>query len=461
MESVTQTLMEALALVALTAPMCLLACLGLMGLVGRPPTEQITGRMVTAGFLTSTFAALGLIPALLLSGARQAQVELGTWYAFEGHALHLTLQVDRLSVPFVVLTALLLGVVGSFSHRYLHREPSYGRFFLLLALLGSGTMLVVLAGTADMAFAGWEMVGVSSALLVGFFYERPAPVRNALWVFVIYRLCDVGLFAGIVLLHHAVGSDSFHLLGAGRSWPNGVSTAPIGQATAISILFALAAMGKSALVPFSGWLPRAMEGPTPSSAIFYGALSVHLGPYLLLRAAPLLDRAPVAATLLVVVGALTALHATLVGRVQTDIKCALAYASLTQVGVIFVEIGLGFRLLPLAHCVGHACLRSLQILRAPSMLSDVHEVEAAVGGILPRSGIVLGQLLPSTAQRWMYRWALERCYLDALLERCAVGPFREMAAAADRFERRWTDRLGGTDASAADLALQPTPGKKP
>ena len=282
-------------------------------------------------------------------------------------------------------------------------------------------------------------------MLIAFFHERPEPVRNGLRAFVVYRGCDAGLLAAAVLVHHWAGTgDLTVVLGAG-SWPAGWVSLSGAQVTLVAAAVLIAAMGKSAQVPLSGWLPRAMEGPTPSSAIFYGALSVHAGAYLLLRIGPLLDRAPVVAALVVVVGLATALHATLVARVQTDIKCALAYASLTQVGIIFVEIGFGLRLLALAHIAGHACLRSLQFLRTPSLLHDFHQVENAVGGHLIRAGIHLERSIPSTLQRRMYVWALERGGLDAWLDAFVVRPFVRTAGAFDRLERFWTARLGRSE----------------
>jgi NADH-quinone oxidoreductase subunit L len=193
-----------------------------------------------------------------------------------------------------------------------------------------------------------------------------------------------------------------------------------------------ASLGKGAQVPFGGWLPRAMEGPTPSSAIFYGALSVHLGPYLLLRAAPLLDAQPVLGVWIALIGLATAVHGTLVGRVQNDIKCALAYASMTQVGLIFVEIGLGLRMLAIVHIVGHAALRCLQFLRAPSVLLDRAEEERRAGRPANR---LLGRLegrLPRSAQLWLYRGALERGFLDALLRDYLLEPVLALSRQLDQ-----------------------------
>jgi NAD(P)H-quinone oxidoreductase subunit 5 len=226
------------------------------------------------------------------------------------------------------------------------------------------------------------------------------------------------------------------------------------QALMIGGLLLIAAAGKSALVPFSGWLPRAMEGPTPSSAVFYGSLSVHLGAYVLLRVGPLLDASPTLSWAVVALGLTTAGLAALVGRVQTDAKSALSYASLTQVGLIVAEIGLGFRYVALIHLIGHACLRTLQFVRAPSLLRDRRALENALGGRPAQAD-------PSEAGprwAWLYRFALERAYLDGLLDRCVVAPFVRTFRWFDALERVATDALAGrktAPASASEAKPQP------
>src|SRR5207245_1938483 len=152
--------------------------------------------------------------------------------------------------------------------------------------------------------------------LVAFFQDRPAPARNGLWVWTVYRVSDAALLLAAVVMHHLSGEGDFdRLLGSGP-WPDEVSLVTPGQALLVGGLLAVAAAGKSALVPFSGWLPRAMEGPTPSSAIFYGALSVHLGVFLLLRVGPVLVLSPWLGAAIVSVGLATAVVAALAGRVQ-------------------------------------------------------------------------------------------------------------------------------------------------
>ena len=216
------------------------------------------------------------------------------------------------------------------------------------------------------------------------------------------------------------------------------------------MLLVVAAAGKSALVPFSGWLPRAMEGPTPSSAVFYGALSVHLGAFLLLRVSSLLDTSFLLCVVIVALGLSTAIFANLAGRVQTDIKAALSFASLSQVGIIVAEIGLGFRYVALVHILGHACLRTLQFVRAPSLLQDYHTIENAIGRHLRRAGAVREPRAERRDLSWLYKKSLERAYLDRALMQYVVAPFARFFRWCDSLERRWTDFLAGEASRESD-----------
>jgi NAD(P)H-quinone oxidoreductase subunit 5 len=284
---------------------------------------------------------------------------------------------------------------------------------------------VALAGSIEVLFAGWELLGLSSVLLVGFFHERPAPVANALRVFTVYRASDAAMLSAAVLLHHWAGSGSLSLLFSG------VPTAALGpgRSLAIVLLLMIAVAGKSALLPFSGWLPRAMEGPTPSSAVYYGALSIHAGCFLLLRAEPLLVGVWVARLLAALAGGATALYAALTLRVQTDVKSRLSYAALTQVGIIVVEISLGWTTLAFLHIVAHASVRLLQFLSAPNVMHDQHELEDRAGGRVARRA-------PPSLPPWLYLFALERGFVDILLDRMLVRPFFTLTRWLDRLDRR-------------------------
>ena len=299
-------------------------------------------------------------------------------------------------------------------------------------------------------FFGWEFVGLSSALLVAYFHERVNPVRNGQSVWVIYRIADAAFLIAALTLHHLTGAGDFDgLMGTG-AWPFGQASISQSHALYVGLLLLIAAAGKSALVPFSGWLPRAMEGPTPSSAIFYGALSVHLGAFLLLRVSPLLEASLLLSIAVVVVGLVSAVFGALAARVQTDIKSALAFASLTQVGIIVVEIGCGLRYIALVHMIGHACLRTLQLLRAPTLLHDYHSLENAIGGRLKHAQPIWSRILPAEIREKVYWIAMERGFFDAMLKEYIVRPFVVVFRWCDGMERSWTNLLSGGASRESD-----------
>jgi NAD(P)H-quinone oxidoreductase subunit 5 len=194
-----------------------------------------------------------------------------------------------------------------------------------------------------------------------------------------------------------------------------------------------------------------MEGPTPSSAIFYGAISVHAGAYLLLRAEPLLRASFPAAALVIAIGLGTAFLGTLVHRTCADAKTSLAYASQTQLGLIFAEIGIGWTTLATVHIMGHALVRTLQFLRAPSMLHDYHRVHAAAGGHLTPTGGLYESLVPAGLQHWLYRFAMGRGFYDAAIDRFVVAPVQWLGRLLGRCE------AGGPDSarSAGSLPVNP------
>lgn len=449
----TESIFQFLGCSVVASPAVLLGALGLPMLAGFKLSEGLQARLTKASVVIGLVAAITILALMLVTGSRHVPIELGNWVSIEdSHEhfhFHLKFVFDRLSVPFAILSFVLCGTVGAFATVYLHRENGYQRFFLLYALFLLGMVVSSLAGTIETLFFGWELVGLSSALLVAYFHERPGPVRNGYRVWTTYRIADAAFLIAALTMHHLTGAGDFDGLMGSGPWPNGVADIGTWQALAVGSLLLLAAAGKSGMVPFSGWLPRAMEGPTPSSAVFYGALSVHLGTYLLLRVSPLLDVSLPLRIAAIVLGLVSAIFGTLASRVQSDVKNALAFASLTQVGIITVEIGLGLRYIALVHMIGHACLRTLQLLRAPSVLRDHQMLEDAVGQHL--TGDEVNPPQPATSlQLWLYRFALQRGNLDAMLDDWVVLPFRKAFGFADSMERRWTDLLSGNDSSESD-----------
>ncbi len=419
---------QATLLFAILAPGAAFVFLALAWLLGWTASERIISRITGITFSACIFALAAIVFKVGSTHAPSVTLTFGNWFTIGAYHFPLVLMADRLSLPFLALTLVLSGLIGQFSATYLHRERGFLRFFLLLHLFAFGSLLAFAAGSLDLLIAGWELVGITSVLLIAFFQLRPAPVENALRVFAVYRACDIGLLVGVFLLHHWAGTASFDA---------GLPMLTEAQTLTVALLLLIAAIGKAAQVPFSGWLPRAMEGPTPSSAIFYGAISIHAGAYLLLRMQPLLAHSYTASILVVVIGLLTAIHGTIVGRASADAKTSLAYASLTQVGVIFAEIGLGWKWIAVAHILGHATVRTLQFLRAPSMLHDYHQMHSAIGGELSPSSTRFEDLLPQRVHLWLYRWALDRGQLDTILDRYVIDPLIRLS---DLFAR--LDNLG-------------------
>lgn len=420
--------------VALLAPLGGALATGIALLVrGQWLPERAVAQVIRAALVLSLAAAFVVATAAAGVGGTplRGPLDFGSWLAVGSYEIPLVLVVDPLAAVFSLLAAAMTALVGRFSRTYLHKEPGFARFFVLLGLFGSGTQIIAYAGALDLFFAGWELIGISSALFIGFFHEREMPARSAVRAFATYRLCDAGLLIATVTTHELLGSTRFSALG-------GIGTLAPVAATAIGALFLLSAMGKSAQLPFSGWLPRAMEGPTPSSALFYGAVSVHAGIYLMLRVAPVIRAAPFVAAAGVLVGVSTAVYATLVARTHTDAKGALAHATLAQIGLILAEVSLGLTTLALVHLVCHAMLRGWQFLRAPNMIHDAHAAghhgaRDARGG----AAISLGDRL--------FAVALHRLRLDERID-AAVAPVLALARTLSAMEQRVRRvlSLGGT-----------------
>ncbi|WP_395736110.1 proton-conducting transporter membrane subunit [Prosthecobacter sp.] len=418
--------------------------LSVVWLLGGHVPERVLSRITKAvyAFLVVVAAMIGW--QMRAGGLNAVHVELGDWFAVESYHFPLSLLIDRLSLALVGITVVLAGIVGSFSVRYLHRDPGFFRFFLLLYLFTFGALLVFTAASLDLLICGWEIVGITSVLLVAFFQYRPEPVGNALRVFATYRAADLFMLVAIFLAHHWFGT---------ATWPGLLGIENSG-ASFIAVLLVIAAGGKSSQGPFCGWLARAMEGPTPSSAVFYGAISVHAGAYLLLRIEPLIRQSAAATALVIFIGLSTAFLGTLIHRTSADAKTSLAYAAQTQIGLIFAEIGLGWTTLALIHLVSHAMLRTLQFLRTPSMLRDYHRIHAAAGGKLSPTGSHYESLLPAAVQLWLYRWALGRGFYDSLMDRWVVAPIHALARMLAVFEPRFPQRT--TEAPHATKTVETT-----
>lgn len=390
-------------------------------------SEPAVYRICNTGLLLSL---AGSITVLVQHDFKQPAVEIdfGHWISVGSYEIPALLYVDSLAMVFSLLGAILTLLVARFSQTYLHKEAGYARFFVLLGIFAAGTQVVAFAGALDLLFAGWEAIGVCSALFIGYFYEREEPVRSAVRAFATYRICDAGFLVAIVSIHELLGSTSI----SGLQGANALAGVTV---TLIAVMLLLAAFGKSAQLPFSSWLPRAMEGPTPSSALFYGSVSIHVGLFMLLRVSPILEAAPLAQGLGIVVGVFTAIYAAAIARTHTDAKGALAHATLAQTGLILAEICLGFTTFALIHLVCHALLRSWQYLKAPNTLADAHvfgQHPVAPPGLFAR-------VAPGPAH-WLYAQALHRFRLDDRMD-ALVSPVQRIAELLARWDESYRSRL--------------------
>ena len=229
------------------------------------------------GIVVNLVAAIALLVQWLANGMSSVLVKGPVLYHAKESEFALTFFLDGYGLAYILLSTFLTGVILLFSRTYIHREKGFKRFFNILKFFYCGLMLVLLAGNLEVLFVGWEIIGVTSFFLISFYRERYLPVKNAVKVVSLYRVADISLLLGIWVCHHYFGRSINFAEVDGLNDPQPHIMAHGFYEFFIPATFLLAAMVKSAQVPFSSWLPRAMEGPTTSSAIFYGSLLVHIG----------------------------------------------------------------------------------------------------------------------------------------------------------------------------------------
>jgi NADH-quinone oxidoreductase subunit L len=300
------------------------------------------------------------------------------------------LLVDGLSAPMLVLVTLVSLLVQVYSLAYLHDEPpaSLGRYYVYQSLFAFSMLGLVLAPTYIQMFVFWELVGLCSYLLIGFWYTRPAAARAAVKAFWTTKLGDLGFIAGIVMLWAASGTFEFEaLFRMARE-----QTLPLEGLATIMVLIYLGAVGKSAQFPLHVWLPDAMEGPTPVSALIHAATMVTAGVFLVARSEPLLVLVPGVLALIATVGALTALLAATMACVESDIKRVLAYSTVSQLGYMMAAAGAGASDAGFFHLLTHGVFKALLFLGAGAVIHAVGTNDIfRMGGLwraMPHTGLV-------------------------------------------------------------------------
>ncbi len=423
-------LLTVLAMLTLILPAAGSLVLLVLSISGVRPSERWIAVVSSTSITIAAMSAVVLAALTMLHPGHRLELVLWTMYEVGDYHLDVSVYVDPLSAMLIALGGFVIPVLARYSGQYLHKDPGFLRFFVLVGVANTGFFWFVLGGSVDMAFFGWELLGLSSVLLVAFFWDRPETVLASARIFVTYRVADIALLMGVVLLHGELGESSWRaVLGEGDGAHARLGTT---AATILGLAFLMAAIGKSAQAPVSAYILRAMEGPTPSSALFYGTLSIHAGVYLLLRVYPLLEGAPIARGAVVVVGLTTALTSSMASRVRADAKGALALATSAQAGWMLVETGLGLTTLAMWHLLAHGLLRLGQFLRAPSWLDDAHRRRRDLGGGRFRADAYWERWLPYPLRAWLHAAALARFGFDGFVERLFVRPLSELAHLVSR-----------------------------
>lgn len=335
---------------------------------------------------------------------------------------------DQISAVYLFIGALLTSMITTYSRYYLHREKGYKRFFNTVLFFFFGYNLAILSGNFETLFIGWEIIGISSFLLIAFYRERYLPVKNAFKVFSIYRIGDVGLLLAMWASHHLFHENiTFMKLNNYELVNEHLQNHSI-IGIFIALCLACAAAAKSAQIPFSSWLPRAMEGPTPSSAIFYGSLSVHLGVFLMLRTFPFWEHQTTMRFAIGLMGLTTSLAASVMARVQSSVKSQVAYSSISQIGIIFIEIALGFETLALIHFAGNAFLRTYQLLVSPSVVSYL--IRDQFYNFKPREKAIEDSY-PKKIEYTLYILALKEFNLEGFLNMVLWRPLKMIGKSLD------------------------------
>lgn len=339
----------------------------------------------------SILAALGSLGAASLLMVRQfgeagsvLARETTTWIPKAGAAVaEVGIHLDGISVSMLLVVTLVATCVQIFSVGYMADEPpeAYGRYFCYHSLFIFSMNLLVVAPNLLQAFAGWELVGLTSYLLIGFYYRKPSAGKASVKAFWVTKFADMGLLLGLILLLAQTGGFEWDAVGLSPEW-----------ATAITLLLFLAVMGKSAQFPLHIWLPNAMEGPTPVSALLHAATMVAAGVFLIVRAFPLFEISPLTLWAMVYIGSFTALFAAVLATVQTDIKRVLAYSTCSQLGYMVFALGAGDVMAGYFHLTTHAFFKALLFLGAGSLIHAVHSNEMSdMGGLakkMPVTGTV-------------------------------------------------------------------------
>ena len=364
--------MQTLYLIVPLAPLAGALIAGLFGVfIGRAATHWVT----IIGMLIATAAAAIVFNDTVING-HHFNGTVYTWLRTGGVEFNVGFLIDSLSATMMLMVTLVSLLVHVYTIGYMHDDPGYQRFFSYISLFTFSMLMLVMANNFVQLFFGWEAVGLVSYLLIGFWFTRPTAIYANMKAFLVNRVGDFGFLLGIGLIFAYFGSLDYVKVFeaapqlsartvdvAGVDWP---------LMTAICLLLFIGAMGKSAQFPLHVWLPDSMEGPTPISALIHAATMVTAGIFMVSRMSPLFELSETALSVILVLGAITALFMGLVAVVQNDIKRVVAYSTLSQLGYMTVALGASAYAAGMFHLVTHAFFKALLFLGAGSVIIGLH-----------------------------------------------------------------------------------------
>ncbi len=352
----------------------LIALLPLFGfLINGVLATRLGGNRVGKGFVNVVGCGLPIAAFLLTikafldlrAGGFAPLVEpVYRWALIDGQAFDITFYFDRLSAVMTLIVTGVGSAIHVYSTGYMKEDKSYGRFFAYLNLFLFFMLLLVLGRSMLVLFVGWEGVGLASYLLIGFWFDDLANARAGKKAFITNRIGDAGFLLGMFLLYQALGTLDMDVINAAFTG----NAVPVVSASLVGILLFIGATGKSAQIPLFVWLPDAMAGPTPVSALIHAATMVTAGVYLVARMSGVYMHAPEASHVIAVIGVATAFFAATIALVQTDIKKVLAYSTISQLGFMFLALGVGAYGVAIFHVVTHAFFKACLFLGAGSVI---------------------------------------------------------------------------------------------
>lgn len=386
-------------------------------ILGRRVASVVATLSVTFSFVLAVMVWLEM---LMHEGPfRETRIKAFEWIHFGPLQIDFSLFFDPLSIVMALFVTGVSAVIHLYSTGYMADDKRVVVFFGYLNLFVGSMLLLVLADSLPLLFLGWEGVGVCSYLLIGFWFTRATAATAAKKAFIANRIGDVGLLGGILLTFVATSTMEFTNLNQ-TGFLDQLWTLPTSTITAIALLFFVGAVGKSAQFPLFVWLPDAMEGPTPVSALIHAATMVTAGVYLMARVSPLLAASETAALVVAIVGVGSALLAAFVACVQHDIKRVLAYSTMSQLGLMFLAVGAGSTLAGVYHMVTHAFFKALLFLAAGSLIHILgHQDLRKMGGLMrlvpvTSGALVLGGLALMGIPPFAGFWSKDEVLLGAL-----------------------------------------------